>query len=177
MKKSIEIFIFFILTVISSTLKADEFTACDSTYALCTTARCVPIEGSKDLVSCNCKVKSGYSAGTKPCHKIVKTQEGDLIYSRYFPIKSYVTCSNSRPWAWCLDKPCLIDKKDFSKASCACSLVKNLGDYIIVADSYSQSVCTTDIVSSATVTDANKVTDFLKTQKELQPYPVKVISP
>jgi hypothetical protein len=175
MKKYIWILLFITVTL-NLTAKANSFTACKSTYALCTTARCTLVPGKKDIVSCNCDVKTGYSAGTTPCQKIQETKQRQLVYSRYYPIKSYVRCSNNRPWAWCLDKPCLIDKKNPSKAACACSLVKNLGDYIIVTDTYKKSTCTTGIISSATISQDTQITDFLKTQKELQPFTIKVIN-
>jgi hypothetical protein len=36
----------------------------------------------------------------------------------------------------CLDKPCIIDKKDPSKAACACTSVKDQGPYVIVGNTY-----------------------------------------
>ncbi|WED42355.1 hypothetical protein [Legionella cardiaca] len=171
--------VIFILMVVHTCLgaKTTTFTACSSKYALCTTAKCSPIAGKKGLVNCDCNVKTGYSAGTKQCKPVKETKHGQLIYSRYYPIKSYVSCANNRPWAWCLDKPCIIDKKDPAKATCICSLVKNLGDYIIVADNYENTTCTTGIISSATVAQSKQITHFLKTQKNLQPFPIKVLNP
>lgn len=174
MKKGF-LFSFLLSFFLPSIALATDFTACESTYALCTTAKCAFIPGKKDAVSCQCDVKTGYSAGTKPCEKIKETSKGQLIYSRYYPIKSYVVCSNNRPWAWCLDSPCVINKKDPSKASCLCSIAKNQGDYIIVTDKYHQSTCTTDVYSSATVSAATEITEFLKTQSNLSPFPITVI--
>lgn len=178
MKQGLWFFLFATLAfLLNTTASADNFTACKGEYALCTTATCTPIPGKPGLVSCKCDVKTGYSAGTKECQKVKKTTEGDLIYSRYYPIKSYARCSNNRPWAWCLDKPCIVDKNNPLKASCVCSLVKDQGDYIIVTDSYNKSTCNTGIISSATVKDDQQITDFLKTQKELPPFPKKVMNP
>ncbi|CDZ79232.1 hypothetical protein BN59_03550 [Legionella massiliensis] len=155
---------------------ASAFYNCKSKYALCTTAACKPVPGKKDLVSCNCSVHDGYSVGASRCKGAKQTKEGEVVYSRYYPIKQYVRCSNSRPWAWCLDKPCIVDKKDPTKASCACTIAKNMGDYVIVAKQYSPKVCTTGIISSATVQQSQQITDFLKTQKTLQPFPIKVLN-
>lgn len=175
MKKGLWIFSFLIIGF-NITALAASFSFCKSKYALCTTAKCTPAKDKEKLVSCKCDVKTGYSAGTKPCAAIEHTMQGQLIYSRYYPIKSYVKCSNERPWAWCLDSPCWIDKNNPTKAMCACTLVKNKGDYIIVTNTYTPGTCTTDIYSSATVKDANQITDFLKGQKELPPFPIKVIN-
>lgn len=173
MKNFILIF-FLIITGFSTSALAADFFICNSKYALCTTAKCTPIAGKEGWASCTCSVMTGYSAGTKPCKKIKDTSKGQLIYSRYYPIKNYVRCSNNRPWAWCLDSPCIIDKKNPSKAMCMCSIVKNQGDYIIVTDKYSDATCNSGLYSSALVTQSNQMTNFLKTQNELPPFPIKV---
>jgi hypothetical protein len=152
------------------------FTVCESTYALCTTAPCQPIAGKEDTVTCACDVETGYSLGTKSCLSEAETSETKQISSRYYPIKSYAICDNDRPWANCLDSPCAIDSSDPSKASCACTLVKNQGPYVVVTDTYDDSTCTTNLWSSATVTDANRVTDFLKTNDDLKPFEIKVLN-
>ncbi len=174
MKKGFLIFVL-LVSYFNVTALAANFVICKSKYALCTTAQCTPVPRKKDLVSCNCDVKTGYSVGMKQCQKVEESSEGQLISSRYYPIHSYVVCSNHRPWAWCLDKPCVIDKNDPSKAKCFCSTVKNLGDYIIVTDTYNKSICNSGIISSATVKQSKQITDFLKSQKKLQPFPIKVI--
>jgi hypothetical protein len=46
---------------------------------------------------------------------------------------------------------------------------------VIVTDNYTPSTCTTGIISSATVTQIDQVTNFLKTTSELNPYPIKVL--
>jgi hypothetical protein len=153
-----------------------DFIVCESTYALCTTAKCQPIAGKADAVSCACDVKTGYSLGMKPCRAETETSEGKQITSRYYPIKSYAACDNDRPWANCLDSPCIIDSSDPSKASCACALVKDQGPYVVVTETYSDTTCTTDLWSSATVKGANAVTDFLKTNEDLKPFDVKVVN-
>ena len=153
-----------------------EFIVCESTYALCTTAMCQPIAGQEDTVACACDVKTGYSLGMKPCQAEVETGAGKQIASRYYPIKSYAICDNDWPWANCLDSPCTVDSSDPSKASCACSVVKQKGPYVVVTDTYTDSTCTTDLWSSATVTDANAATEFLKTNDNLKPFEVKVLN-
>ena len=45
--------------------------------------------------------------------------EGAQIRSRYYPVHSYAVWSNDRPWAWCPDKPCIVDKNNPEAASCA----------------------------------------------------------
>jgi hypothetical protein len=153
-----------------------EFIVCESTYALCTTAQCQPVAGNDDIAACDCDVETGYSAGAKPCEGQVQTAEGTQIRSRYYPIKSYAACDNDRPWAWCLDMPCLIEKSDPGKASCACKSVKDKGPYLVVTDTYSDTTCTTNLWSSATISDVTEVTDFLKTNDDLKPFEIKVLN-
>lgn len=97
---------------------------CKSTFALCTIARCDPIPGNAKEVACHCTVNNGYSAGQEPCQGIKQTAEGQQIRSRYYPVKSYAVCSNDRPWAWCLDKPCTIDLNNPQAAACTCDRSK-----------------------------------------------------
>ena len=176
MKK--RLFLILLLGVINLNLNAAkaDFTLCKSKFALCTTAPCEPIPGKKGYASCRCNVQEGYSVGTKPCSVVKETSKGQAIHSRYYPIKVYAACTNNRPWAWCLDSPCLIDKNDPAKASCLCSIVKNQGAYILVTEHYDQSTCSTGLYSSATIEQSHQITDFLKNHSELPPFPIKVLN-
>lgn len=175
--KKVVLFIALIAANLGTHAVAANFTACQGTYALCTTAKCAPVTGKDDVVSCQCDVKTGYSAAANACEPVKQTNAGKMIYSRYYPIKDYVVCSNQRPWAWCLDKPCVINEHNPSKAACACSVVRDKGQYIIVTNRYTKTTCTTDLYSSATVDNVTQINDFLKTQSEIKPYPIKVINP
>jgi hypothetical protein len=148
---------------------------CESTYALCTTAKCAPIEEGQGTVFCDCEVKTGYSVGGTPCHEPVDSPEGKQVVSRYYPIKSYAACANDRPWANCYDRPCLVDKDDPTKAVCSCNIVKDASPYVMVADTYNDQTCTTGLYSSARVKDMLGVTDFLKTNEHLKPFALKVV--
>ena len=153
------------------------FQVCKSTYALCTFAKCeeVKILGTPLLFSCGCQVKTDeWSVGAQPCEAVKVTPEGQsIIRSRYHPIESYARCSNSRPWAMCLDSPCVIDKNDKTKAQCTCSSVQGQGDYMVVPGT---DACTTGFVSSATVVDVDTITDFLETEDKLVPPDFTVVN-
>ncbi|HEY3912262.1 MAG TPA: hypothetical protein VGM07_20610 [Stellaceae bacterium] len=157
--------------------QAQAFKVCKSTFALCTIAPCSPIPGNDKEVACRCTVSNSYSAGQEPCQGVKQTAQGQQIRSRYYPVKSYAVCSNDRPWAWCLDKPCLIDKNNPQAATCACDAVKNLGDYVIVTSADTPATCTTGVISSATVQQITQVTDFLKSKSSpLKPFPIQVLN-
>jgi hypothetical protein len=117
---------FGLIAAVSVAAQAQDFKVCKSKFALCTVAWCDPIPGNDKQVSCHCTVNTGYSAGQEPCQTIKETPEGQQVRSRYSPVKSYAICSNDRPWAWCLDKPCIIDKNNPEAAACACDAVRNL---------------------------------------------------
>jgi hypothetical protein len=178
MRKRDLLLTFGLLVLVVSTLsvRADDYTVCKSTYALCTTARCTPVPGEEGTVSCGCSVKTGYSAGHHACQPVADTQEGKQVVSRYYPVKSLSICSNDRVWADCLDKPCTVDKNDPSKATCFCSTTKGKGPYVVVGDSYTPQTCTTGIVSSATVKGNQEINAFLKSSGKLDPFPVKVLN-
>ncbi|MGE5259300.1 MAG: hypothetical protein ACM3MH_00320 [Actinomycetota bacterium] len=167
------------LTVIparhATAAESPKFEVCDSTYALCTSARCTPISGEMNTVFCKCDVKTGLSIGKTSCHSKVESPEGTQIISRYYPLKTYAVCTNERRWASCFDMPCIIDKKDPSKTTCSCQLVSGEGPWLMITDSYNASICTTGLYSSASVEESKRTTDFLKTSK-LKPFEVKVLS-
>ena len=154
------------------------FIVCKSTYALCTSAICSPIPGNPNQVSCPCTVETGYSAGLSPCQPITVTPEGLQIVSRYFPVRSYAVCSNSNPWAACLDQPCIVDPVISSYATCTCDLVSGQGPYIVqnAVEQYNANSCSQQAISSATLTGAQQLTEFLKFNPHLHPFKVKVFN-
>ncbi|MGH7781426.1 MAG: hypothetical protein ACREQR_16565 [Candidatus Binataceae bacterium] len=162
------------MSVFDATAQAQGFQVCKGKFALCTVAPCVPIPGNDKQVSCRCTVNTGYSVGQQACQDAKETPEGQQIRSRYFPVKNYTVCSNDRPWAWCLDRPCIISKNNPEAASCACDLVKGRGDYVTCFDP--ATTCMSGVISSATVTQITQVTNFLKTQSKLPPSKIQVLN-
>jgi len=168
--------VFGVVLALGGTAQAQDLKVCKSTFALCTIAQCDPIPGNDKQVACHCTVNNSYSAGAEPCSEVKNTPEGQQIHSRYYPVKSYASCSNDRPWAWCLDKPCLIDKNNPEAATCTCDLVKNLGAYVIVTSHYTPATCTSGIISSATIAQIDQATASLKKAKVLMPFPIDVLN-
>ena len=87
--------------------------------------------------------------GTGTMPNVQDTGEAQAVFSRYYPITSYMPCSNDRPWANCLDSPCLINKGDPSKATCICTETKNQGTYLFYSSSgkYTPTSCNTGLYS------------------------------
>jgi hypothetical protein len=161
---------------LGTSAQAQDLKVCESTFALCTVARCDPIAGDDKQVNCHCTVNKGYSAGLQDCSGVVETPKGRQIRSRYFPIKSYVACDNSRPWAACGDNPCVIDGNNPGAADCACELVKDLGPYVVATSEYTPATCTNGILSSATVQQTEQVTELLKKSTVLPSFPLQVLN-
>ena len=55
-------------------------------------------------------------------------------------------------------------------------MTKDQGPYLVVTDTYTDTTCTTNMWSSATVAGVNQLTDFLKTSSELKPFDIKVLN-
>jgi hypothetical protein len=179
MRKAVAVFALFAVSYLlapnGNAVAQTNFKVCESTYALCTSAPCTTVPTKDGTVSCACEVKTGYSAGQEPCQE-KETSEGKQLRSRYFPLKSVAVCTNNRPWAWCLDKPCLVDRNDPTKATCACTTVKDQGPYVIGAEAYTDKLCTTGLISSATVTQITQVTDFLKGTSQFSHIDLKFVN-
>jgi hypothetical protein len=94
---------------------------------------------------------------------------GQEVPSRYAPIKSYVACTNQRPWAWCLDARCKVDHVDQSDpakgtARCACRIATGAPYVYSPSDGkYGRAGCDKEYISSATTDDVFQVTEFLTT--------------
>jgi hypothetical protein len=161
---------------LGASAQAQDLKVCETTFALCTVALCDPIPGNDKQVICHCTVNRGYSAGSQDCSGVVETPKGQQIRSRYFPIKSYVVCNNARPWAACGDKLCVIDKNNPEAADCTCDLEKDLGPYVVTTSEYTPAICSTGIVSSATVRQTEQITEVLKESKLLPSFPLQVLN-
>ena len=164
------------ITALAQSSAKSEFIVCQSTFALCVFAQCKPIKELETtlLFSCTCNVQVGESVGAHPCEEMKKVPEGLLIRSRYAPgFKTYARCSNNRPWAMCLDSPCVMDKPNSPQAKCTCPIVQGQGDYMVQPGT---DQCSNGAISSATVDDLDQITDFLETQPNLLPKDIQVVN-
>jgi hypothetical protein len=163
------------LSASTATLGGD-YHLCKSTYALCTTAKCTRGLANTDTAACACEVRTGYSVGTGPCRDAPAPSAGTKVLSRYYPIKSYARCTNNRPWAFCHDQECVVDRHDPSKAICTCAIKAGAGDYVRVTESFTAETCTIGLHSAATVDELHRITNFLKEQVSLAPFPLRVLN-
>ncbi len=153
-------FSFIILSLVflhSKPAAADKPVVCDEKYALCTKAECIPLPGDPTKAICFCSTEIGDSAGYKAC-SIKRDNDGyEEIKSRYYPIGSYVQCSNARPWALCMDSPCVVDPNNPKKAYCTCDIIYNKGDYVLPSDTCDKTKCANGLWSSALAKDVTEL--------------------
>src|SRR5579871_1745793 len=102
-----------LLAASSTSFAASNYAVCHQPYALCTTAPCVPVPGSKNQSVCSCVVKDGDSLGQLPCDKRKPTinSKGQQLLTSNFSFENSATnkimsCPGQYPWTDCLDKPC-----------------------------------------------------------------------
>lgn len=100
---------------------------CEGPYALCSSAKCQPIDGDPGHVTCACEGPlNGLNIGNSSC--LERTQAPistfslwDLTATAGKHAKKSLTCAgeNAGRWAFCLDGPC---KTENGKVSCTCRL-------------------------------------------------------
>jgi hypothetical protein len=133
-------------------LEVDGVWLCNQTYALCTTAPCVPSTTDPDIAVCDCVVLNGYSMGFKTCDerapsgtRLVSTFSTDNVNAHF----GVMTCPSGVPWANCLDMECEIDPTNPAQAHCYCTTVKT-GESKTFGGGCDTATCATTIWSGAT---------------------------
>jgi thiol-disulfide isomerase/thioredoxin len=125
---------------------------CNQTFALCTTAPCVPSPTDPNISVCNCVVVNGYSVGFKSCTD--RAQSGNKVRSAFSTVNvnanfGVLTCPSGVPWANCLDVECEIDPTNPAIAKCQCVTVKT-GESRTFGGGCDTATCTSTIWSAAT---------------------------
>ncbi|WP_082978714.1 MauE/DoxX family redox-associated membrane protein [Mycobacterium sp. 1081908.1] len=125
---------------------------CNQTFALCTTAPCVPSPTDPNISICNCVVVNGYSVGFKNCTE--RAQTGSKVRSAFSTVNvnanfGVLSCPSGVPWANCLDVECEIDATNPAVAKCQCLTVKT-GESLTFGGGCDTATCTSTIWSAAT---------------------------
>ncbi|OBA70169.1 hypothetical protein A5641_14265 [Mycobacterium sp. 1554424.7] len=124
---------------------------CNQTFALCTTAPCVPSPTDPNISICNCVVVNGYSVGFKTCPD--RAQSGNKVRSAFSTVNvnanfGVLSCPSGVPWANCLDVECEIDATNPAVAKCQCLTVKT-GESLTFGGGCDTATCTSTIWSAA----------------------------
>lgn len=133
---------------------------CDTQYALCTSAPCVPDPTDRSGAAiCECEVVEGANYGTSLCgDRAPRTHANDVttVLSEYSfaqaPTHPVVSCSGDSPWTDCLDQPCTVDPKNPLRAICKCDIVTG-EDFVTYGGSCNTNSCIRSFWSAATPQD------------------------
>jgi thiol-disulfide isomerase/thioredoxin len=149
-------------------LEVDGAWLCNQTFALCTTAPCVPSKTDPNISICRCVVQNGYSIGFKSCTE--RAQSGTKLVSEFSTVNvnpsfGIMSCPSGVPWANCLDVVCDIDPTDPAQALCQCKTVRT-GESLTFGGGCDTSTCTST-VWSATTTNLPGNAQYIKGMKQL----------
>lgn len=144
-------------------------TLCEQTFALCTSALCVPQPGDPTKAICFCDVEEGKSMSTVPCDTIKPSTDANgirTVYSTFSPIQfktlglKGMKCPAGTPWTWCLNKICTVDPTNPRKAICVCDVVRT-GEWMTLGGECDTSTCKTGYWSGAPLADFASGNDFM----------------
>jgi hypothetical protein len=152
----------------TNALEVDGAWLCNQTFALCTTAPCVPSPSDPNISVCECVVVNGFSVGFKPCPE--RAQSGNKVRSAFSTVNvnasfGVLSCPSGVPWANCLDVECEIDPNNPAVAKCQCITVKT-GESRTFGGGCNTATCTSTIWSAATP-DLPATAQYRKGMKQL----------
>ena len=150
---------------------------CNETYALCTSAPCIPDPNNPAKAICSCDVENGISFGKKTCSKRrayedsygIKHLVSTYSFAQYKEKKT-MWCPDGTPWTYCLDMPCTVDPKDPTKAICSCD-IKREGKFLTLGGDCDTSTCETAYWSGAPGADTQAAMGVLTKALGLDNFP------
>ncbi|STY28271.1 Uncharacterised protein [Legionella wadsworthii] len=129
---------------------------CDQDYALCTSARCIPVPGSSTYAICDCSVEKGKSAGYKSCTERKPVEDKYKVRSlistfsfKQFATKRSMNCPHGLPWTNCVDMLCTVDPQNSKRALCKCTIERAQAFFTFGGDC-NTNTCSTGFWSGAT---------------------------
>ncbi|WP_010652615.1 hypothetical protein [Fluoribacter dumoffii] len=135
---------------------------CDQDYALCTSARCIPLPGSSTNAICDCVVEKGKSVGYKTCKERKPVQDRYKVMTlistfsfAQFATKSSMSCPQGSPWTNCVDMACTVDPQNSKRALCNCKIERAQAFVTFGGD------CNTDTCSSSYWSGATKANGII----------------
>jgi hypothetical protein len=142
---------------------------CRSKYGLCPAAKCVQDPTNKNQGICDCQVADGdnYTYGNKTCDEIkpyLGKNGEEYIYSTFSPIlteQGYDTilCPSSGVMLNCMNKKCVVDKDNKTKATCTCDITPDNNPWVTLNKIGTKSRCT--YLSGAPIEMEVALTNFI----------------
>lgn len=144
----------------ASAISTDTPVICNNTFALCTSAPCIPDPNDPEGTAiCSCEVTKGANYGTSICgdRHLVKNRTGaDQLVSTYAltqsPSKPVMSCESGALWTDCLDYPCVVDPQNPLKAICSCA-IKTTGEFVTYGGDCNTRTCKDAYWSAAAPAD------------------------
>jgi hypothetical protein len=154
---------------------------CNHSYALCTSARCIPDPNNPEKAICFCEVEEGASMSTVPCKKLqpsvdangIRTVYSAFSFNQYREGKKVMKCPGGTPWTWCLNKQCTVDPANPKQAICLCDVMRTPDEWITLGGECDPSTCKTAYWSGAPVKDFEEGNRFMMKKLRLKETPVK----
>lgn len=151
---------------------------CEQDYALCTSARCIPMPGSLTKAMCDCVVEKGNSVGYKTCEerkpKPNKYKAITLISTfsfEHLSEKKPMNCPKGTPWTNCVDMPCTVDPQNAKRAICLCKIESTQGFFTFGGGDDSDT-CATGFWSGATPEEGDILRKALLQKTNVKQSPV-----
>jgi hypothetical protein len=153
---------------------------CTHTYALCTSALCVPQPGNTRKAICFCDVYEGKSMSTAPCENLrpetdakgIRTIYSTFSYEQANTGKKVLKCPGGTPWTWCLNKKCTIDPANPNQAICLCDVMRSQEPWITFGGDCAPETCSTSYWSGASIKDFNQAESFMTRELNLNASPI-----
>lgn len=148
-----------LLTAAPASAQEDQGPICVNTYALCTSAPCIPDPSApEDQAICNCTVQEGPNFGSTTCEErdpVTLAGTTGLLSTYSFQeaaVRDVMTCDGdpAGPWTDCLDAVCIVDPRDPGQAICTCPYAPP-GPYVTYGGGCDTNTCTTGYWSAATL--------------------------
>ncbi len=154
---------------------------CSHTYALCTSAMCVPQTGDLNKAICFCDVQEGKSMGSIACERLRPDSDENGIRTIYstFSLEQFkkgkkgMKCPAGTLWSWCLNKRCTIDPSDPKKALCICDIVRSEEEWMTLGGDCDTATCETGYWSGARMQDLDSGNAFMMKNLNLKASLVK----
>jgi hypothetical protein len=119
--------------------ESSRFEVCDSTYALCTTARCTPISGEMNTVFCKCDVKTGLSIGQNTLPQRGRKPRGDADHLALLPGQDLCRLHQRLALGLVFRHAVHRRQEGCEQGHLPCQVVSGEGSYLMITESYNAS--------------------------------------
>lgn len=155
---------------------------CEGSYALCTSAHCIPQPGYPSKSICFCEVvEQGQSVSNIPCiarkpridKQGVTTLLSAFSYKHSIEGTKLMKCPGKTPWSRCLNKRCTVDPKNPKGAICFCDVIDSDEDWLTFGGGCDPTTCSKGYWSGSSIASFDKMNIFMKKKLKLEELPIR----